>query len=132
MNKIDAKKFRRAVVFTLVLGLAVLPSLLRAADAPAIVGNWEGSISAGGQSLRVLLHFTQTKEGALAATLESPDQGPGAMAIDKIEFKDAALHFEITSIVASYDGSFDKAKDEISGQWKQSGQSLPLNFKRAK
>jgi uncharacterized protein len=132
MTNMHAKKLRLATIFALVLGFAVLPALLHAADAPAIVGNWEGTMSAGGQSFRIVLHFTQTKEGALAATLESPDQGPGAMAIDKVEFKDAALHFEITPIAAAYDGTYDKAKDEISGTWKQSGQAIPLNVKRAK
>jgi hypothetical protein len=132
MTNIHAKKLRLATIVTLILGIAVLPALIHAADAPAIVGNWEGSMSAGGQSYRLVIHFTQTKEGALAATLESPDQGPGAVAIDKIEFKDAALHFEITSIAATYDGTYDKAKDEISGSWKQSGQTFPLNVKRVK
>ena len=132
MTNMHAKNFRFATIFALVLAFAVLPALLHAADAPAIVGNWEGTMSAAGQSYRIVLHFTQTKEGALAATLESPDQGPGAMAIDKVEFKDAALHFEITPIAAAYDGTYDKAKDEISGTWKQSGQAIPLNVKRAK
>ena len=132
MTNMNAKKLRLAAIFTLILGFAVLPALIHAADAPAIVGNWEGSMSGGGQSYRLVLHFTQSKEGAVGGTLESPDQGPGSMAIDKVEFKDGALHFEITSIAASYDGTYDKAKDEISGQWKQSGQTLPLNVKRTK
>jgi uncharacterized protein len=132
MKYMHAKKLRLATIFALILGFAVLPALLHAADAPGIVGNWEGTMSAGGQSFRIVFHFTQTKEGALTATLESPDQGAGAMAIDKVEFKDAALHFEITAIAAAYDGVYDKAKDEISGTWKQSGQTIPLNVKRTK
>lgn len=132
MTNPHAKKLRLATIFTLILGFALLPALIHAADAPAIVGNWEGSMSAGGQSYRIVLHFTQTKEGALAGTLESPDQGPGAMPIDKVEFKDAALHFEMTAISAMYDGSYDKAKDEIAGQWKQSGQTISLSMKRVK
>jgi hypothetical protein len=132
MTNIYGKKLRLAAIFTLILGFAILPALLHAADAPAVVGNWEGAISAGGQSLRIVIHITQSKEGALGGTLESPDQGPGAMAIDKVDFKDAAFHFEITSIAAAYDGTYDKAKDEIAGQWKQSAQTLALNVKRAK
>jgi uncharacterized protein len=127
-----ATKLRLAAIFTLILGFVVLPVLLHAATAPAVVGNWEGSISAGGQSLRIQFHFTQTKEGALVGTLVSPDQSADAIAIDKIEFKDPALHFEIAAIGGSYDGTYDKAKDEISGQWKQGGQSLALTVKRAK
>jgi len=132
MTKTQSTQLRLATIFTLILGFAVLPALLHAAATPAIVGNWEGSIAVGAQSLRIQLHFTQTKEGALTGTLVSPDQGPDAIPIDKIDFKDAALHFEITAIAGTFDGSYDKAKDEISGTWKQSGQSLPLNVKRAK
>ena len=123
---------RLAAVFTLILGFAVLPALLHAAAAPVIVGNWEGSISAGGQSLRIQFHFTEAKDGSLAGTLVSPDQTDQAIAIDKIEFKDPTLHFEIAAIGGAYDGSYDKAKDEITGTWKQGGQALPLNVKRAK
>jgi hypothetical protein len=52
--------------------------------------------------------------------------------MDKVDFKDPALHFEITAIGGAYDGSYDKAKDELSGKWQQGGQSLDLNLKRAK
>jgi hypothetical protein len=132
MTNLHTPKLRLAAVFTLILGFAVLPALLHAADAPAIVGNWEGSISVGAQSLRLQLHFTQNKDGALAGTMVSPDQSDQSIAIDKIDFKDPKLHFEITAIGGVYDGSYDKAKDEISGTWQQGGQSLPLNVKRSK
>jgi hypothetical protein len=132
MTNLHASKLRLAAVFTLILGFVVLPALLHAADAPAVVGNWEGSISVGAQSLRIQLHFTQTKEGALAGTMVSPDQSADSIPIDKIDFKVSALHFEITAIGGSYDGTYDKTKDEINGTWKQGGQSLPLNVKRAK
>jgi uncharacterized protein len=132
MTNILAAKLRLAAIFALVLGFAVLPTLLKAADAPAIVGNWEGSISAGPQSYRIVLHFTQDKDGKLAGTLVSPDQSDQSIAMDKIDFKEPTLHFEITAIGGSYDGTYEKAKDEISGQWKQGGQSAPLNVKRAK
>ncbi len=132
MKNVSANRSRLTAIFVLALAVAVLPSLLHAADAPAIIGNWEGSMSAGGQSFRIQLHFTLSKEGAITGTLVSPDQSEQAIPVDKLEFKDSALHFEITAIGASYDGSFDKTKDEISGQWKQSGQTLALNVKRAK
>src|SRR5882724_543981 len=132
MTNLHTPKLRLAAVCTLILGFAVLPALLHAADAPAIVGNWEGAISVDAQSLRIQLHCMQTKEGALAGTLVSPDQSADAIPMDKIDFKNPILHFEIAAIGGTYDGSYDKAKDEISGTWKQGGQSLPLSVKRAK
>jgi hypothetical protein len=132
MTDIHATKLRLAVALTLVLGLAVLPALLQAAAAPAIVGNWEGALSVGAQSLPVQLHFTQAKDGTLTGTLVSPTQSNEAIPMDKVDYKEPTLHFEVPAIAGSYDGSYDKAKDEISGQWKQGGQSLPLVVKRAK
>jgi hypothetical protein len=102
------------------------------AEAPAVVGNWEGAISAGGQSLHLVVHITEAKDNSLSATMDSPDQNSMGIPIDKIEFKDPSLHFEITPIGGIYDGSLNKGKSEIAGHWKQAGQDLELNMKRAK
>jgi hypothetical protein len=116
MKTVLENKFRLVAALALIFTFAIVPALVKAADAPAVIGNWEGSMSAAGQSFRIQLHFTQSKDGAITGTLVSPDQGEQAIPMDKIEFKDLTLHFEITAIGGSYDGSYDKAKDEISGQ----------------
>ena len=52
------------------------------------------------------------------------------IAITSITCKEPALHFEIEKFRASYDGTINKHKSEITGNWKQNGLSLPLVFKR--
>lgn len=132
MKQAFRKNIRLAMVVAFALTVAALPALLHARPAaPGVVGNWQGALNAGGQSLRIVLHFTQAKDDSLSGSLESPDQGPGTIAMDKIDFKDPTLHFEITSIGGIYDGSVNKDKSEITGHWKQGGQDFELNLKRA-
>jgi hypothetical protein len=61
-----------------------------AASAPAIVGAWQGAISAGGGSMRVVLHVSEGNEGKLTATLDSPDRGAPGIPITTITINAAS------------------------------------------
>ncbi len=112
-------------------GLAVLPIRVRAEKAPAIVGDWQGTLDAGMQGkLRVVLHVIQAKDGSLTATLDSPDQNATGIPVTTINYKEPDLHFESEPIKGIYDGKMNKENSEISGEWKQGGGTLPLVFKR--
>ena len=126
---------------TFVAGMALMVFALAMGNAMAgqsppanlpVVGNWNGALNTGSGWLRVVVHVTQDKNGNLAATLDSPDQGAQAMGIpiNLITIKDSDLHFEIEIFAASYDGTLNKDHSEIAGTWKQGGASLPLNFIR--
>lgn len=45
-------------------------------------------------------------------------------------YKEPDLHFDIESIGSSYDGKMNHDNSEITVDWKQSGITLPLVFKR--
>lgn len=96
-----------------------------------VVGDWNGALSTGNGSLRVVIHVEQDKDGKLSGTLDSPDQGATGIAISSITYKEPALHFEIEKFGAGYDGTMNKENSEIAGNWKQGSASLPLTFKRA-
>lgn len=113
----------------LVCALAILPALAHAAPAPPVVGNWQGTLSAGGQSFRLILHVTQAKDETLSATMDSLDQGANALPLEKVEYKEPKFHFELGGPApAVFDGAYDKSKSEISGHWMQSGMDFPLVF----
>lgn len=114
------------------LALLVLLNMTAAASpaAPGVVGDWNGSISTGSASLRVVIHVSQDKDGNLTAMMDSPDQGASGIAITSITFKEPALHFEIQRFGAAYDGTLNEGGSEIAGNWKQGSASLPLTFKR--
>ena len=120
-------------VLAVAWGLTVLPARARAEQAPAVVGNWEGTLDAGDQGkLRVVLHVTQAKDGSLSATMDSPDQNATGIPVTTITYKEPALHFESEPIHGSYDGKMNKENTEIAGNWSQGGETLPLVFKRVK
>jgi hypothetical protein len=114
-------------------GSALLPARARVEKAPAIVGDWEGTLDAGAQGkLRVVLHVTQVKDGSLSATMDSPDQNATGIPVTTITYKEPALHFESKPIEGSYDGKMNKENTEIAGDWSQGGATLSLVFKRIK
>ncbi|HKV37911.1 MAG TPA: hypothetical protein VJX67_01770 [Blastocatellia bacterium] len=112
----------------MVLALSLVPAV--ATQTQELAGDWHGTLDTGSGTLRVVVHITQGQDGKLSGTLESPDQGTAVIPISAITYKAPDLHLEVESIGGSYDGKTNSARSEIAGDWKQSGQSLPLAFKR--
>ncbi len=97
--------------------------------APPIRDTWLGVLEIGPSKLRLVLHITRSAEGALAATVDSLDQGAMALPVDSITFKDGLLRFEMKRLMASYEGKMNAPGDELTGAFTQAGQTLPLVFK---
>jgi len=114
---------KRILIF---VALLVAASLTNAQD---IAGDWQGTIAAGGQELRLVLHITKAADGALKATLDSVDQGANGIPISSITFTDAKLSLGIDAVHGTYEGKL-AADGSISGTWTQ-GSAVPLDFKRA-
>jgi len=76
------------------------------------------------------VHISQSADGKLTGSLDSPDQGATGIAISTASYKEPDLHFAIESLGSSYDGKMNDDNSEITGEWKQSGLSLRLVFKR--
>jgi len=103
----------------------------RAVQASDIDGSWLGTLEAGGQKLRVLFQITNTPEG-LHASLNSLDQGSGAIAVSSIAHDGAKLTIEVKSINGAFSGTLNHELTTIEGTWTQGGASLPLVLKKAK
>jgi hypothetical protein len=112
------------------VAFGVVMSAALAVQAPGVVGDWQGTLDTGSGSLRVVLHFNQSKDQSIAGTLDSPDQGASGIAMSIVAFQQPDLHFEIARMGCSYDGKVSHDNSEITGQWKQGGGSLQLSFKR--
>jgi hypothetical protein len=78
----------------------------------------------------VIVHISQSADGKLTGSLDSPDQGATGIAIGTATYNEPDLHFSIESLGSSYDGKMNRDNSEITGYWKQSGLSLQLVFKR--
>ena len=98
--------------------------------AQKLAGVWNGTLAAGAANLRLRVEITQTSAGAATGTLESLDQGANDIPLSVITCKESAVHFEARGIGAYYDGTLSAAGVVLAGQWHQSGQALPLEFKK--
>jgi hypothetical protein len=122
-----------ALCWGLVIALVVSVVSYRAgaADTPAIVADWEGTLDPGAKpKQRVVVHITAAEDGTLSGTIDYPDQSTSGIAITAITYKASVLHFESSSNLCVYDGTMSKDNSEITGTWKQGGTSLTLILKR--
>ncbi len=93
-------------------------------------GQWQGSLDTGQQTLRLELSMEQDAEGRAKGTLVSVDQGGVRLPISSVKISGNELTFAVKSVNGSYNGRLNEAKDQISGDWTQAGNSLALNLKR--
>lgn len=94
-----------------------------------ITGKWHGLIEFPNASLRLDLEVVQ-QDGKYKATAYSPDQGNDAIPIDKFSYTDGKMEFSIYKLDVEYSGQMDKTSSTIKGNFKQHGQSLPLELGR--
>jgi uncharacterized protein len=118
------------MIVSTMIAATVVVSAMTIASVSAAIGDWEGKVDTGNGSLRVIVHISQTADGKLTGSLDSPDQGATGIAIGTASYKEPDLHFSIESLGSSYDGKMNHDNSEITGYWKQSGLSLQLVFKR--
>ena len=90
-------------------------------------GTWEGTLSAGGNQLRLIVKLANEGEAA-RGTMVSVDQGGGEIPITQITQAGAKLTLLIGPISGRYEGELKAG--EIEGTWTLGPQSFPLVFKR--
>lgn len=98
---------------------------------PEFVGTWEGTLQAGGRSLRLQVHLKQGPDGKAQGHMVSLDQGASEIVITTITQEGNKLEFEVRMVNGAYKGTLNEAKTEITGEWTQGGRTLPLNLKKA-
>ncbi|MGA7381504.1 MAG: hypothetical protein WBX03_11685, partial [Terriglobales bacterium] len=108
---------------------AVVAATASFASAQDIVGEWQGTLSANGAELRLVLHITKNADGTLKATLDSVDQGANGIPVSSISLKDSRLSLGVDAVHGTYDGTVATDGKMITGTGSQ-GQALPLAFKR--
>jgi len=120
----------RVLRFGFLAGLGFVLGAMTTASDSAAIGNWEGKIDTASGSLRVLVHISQSADGKLTGTLDSPDQDTAGIPIDPLTYQEPDLHFVIERFRSSFDGKMNHNNSEIAGEWKQSGLTLPLVFRK--
>jgi len=100
-----------------------------AEGAPDPLGDWSGALKTPRGELTLIVHVKKGAAGALAATLESPDQGPGEMPASEISAAGGHMAWKVASVGASYKGDWDAAKGQWQGTFSQ-GSDMPLALSR--
>src|SRR5262245_22873766 len=119
---------KKSSLFLLVL-LGLSYQVLGHTQAKDADGSWHGTLEAGGQKLRLVVTVTKSDAGVYAGKLDSLDQG-ATIAIDTITVKGDAVRWEIKSPAIVFEGVLNTERTELTGQFTQGGQQLPLNLKR--
>jgi len=95
-----------------------------------ITGEWYGALKVQGMQLRLVFHIA--KNGTVySATMDSPDQGAKDIPMSKVTFENPVLTVEMAAAKIEYTGSLDNT-GIVVGNFKQAGQSFPLNLSREK
>ena len=117
-----------SAVITLAQNASGTPDGANAANSN-IEGAWQGTINSAAGKLRLVLRVSKADNGALKATLDSPDQGAMGLPVDAISLSDSFLRFEMKAIQATFDGGLSRDGTEIAGSFRQ-GLPSPMVFKR--
>ena len=133
VKKINNILFISVICFILIIiGGAFFIVLAQQQDSSgiSIEGIWEGKLKVPGTELRIIFKISKNLDGTLTATLDSPDQGVSGIPVEEVIFKDNTLHLEVKSAGSVFEGKVSADFLIIEGEWKQSGQTLPLIVKR--
>jgi len=116
------KKMLRVGALTMLLG-----SSLHGQD---IVGDWQGTLKAGSQELRVVLQISKGDGGSWKATIYSIDQTADAIPVNTVTLERSTLKLIVDELRGAYEGKLSADRASISGTWTQ-GAPLPLELRRA-
>ena len=117
--------------FNRFLALSAFAALLGYAQ--DISGDWQGTLKASAQELRILLQVAKSDNGEWRATMLSIDQSPDrgtSIPATSFSLDGSNIRFAIAAICSSYDGKLSADGASISRTWTQ-GRPLPLEFRRA-
>ena len=108
-----------------ILAVAVAVAPAPAQAAPDITGAWEGRITVGGQSIRIV--FNVAADGA--TTMDSPDQGArGIPATSAVEGR--TVRFTVPAIGGRFEGVLAEDGRSLTGALAQGGMNVPLVMQR--
>src|SRR3984885_5074881 len=113
----------------LTLWMMALAALLGSAlQAQNITGNWQGTLQAGPQKIRIVFKIALEND-KLKATLYPVDQ-PSAPIATTITRDGSTVKMTVPSLSGNYEGKLSGDGNSIAGTWTQ-GAALPLNLARA-
>ncbi len=112
------------VLLCCIFGLSAL------AQDTSAVGDWQGTLDAGGQKLRLAFHIQAGSTGTLSATMDSLDQGANGIPVASTVLKGKTLNLAIPNAGISYQGDLSDDGQQITGIFRQGPAELPLSLRK--
>ncbi len=97
-----------------------------------ILGTWTGLLTAGTANLHLRINLTQASDGTATGTMDSLDQGANGLPLSVVTLREDKVRFEVRGVGGTYTGTLAADGSNVSGQWTQNGNTLPLDFKKTK
>lgn len=128
---------RRLLLTAVLMGAATLtlvqaPALSQAGKpkgAAPLAGTWEGTLNAGGTTLRLVFHLKADRAGKVSGTMDSLDQNARGIPVESATLLRDKVTITVPAVAGSFTGSL-VGKNELNGQWQQPAARLPLVLKR--
>ena len=116
-------------VLTSLAAAIALAGAAHAEKAPKLDGDWQGILAVPGGTLTVVMHFA-TKDGAVTASLDSPDQGAMGIPAELKSGDGGKIVVDVSSVTppGSYTATPSVDGKKLTGEWSQGGQALPLEM----
>ena len=92
-------------------------------------GDWEGTLEAGGRTLRLIAKLSTGPDGLAKGTMVSVDQGGVEIPIQTVAQTGTNLKLLLPTIAGRFEG--DLKGTDLVGTWTQGPGTMPLTFKRA-
>lgn len=92
-----------------------------------VVGVWNGAINIGSTKLRLVFNISAKPDGALSATMDSPDQGAKDIPVQSVRLVQDSIFLAIPAIGGSYAGKLT-GTEKMEGVLKQGAQAMPITF----
>ncbi|MDR2682484.1 MAG: alpha/beta fold hydrolase [Dysgonamonadaceae bacterium] len=110
------------------ISIALACAISLSVSGQEITGDWNGILKVQGIQLRLVFHI-QKNESGYSATMDSPDQKANGIPVTSVSYENAVLKVSVAGINVVYEGVLGD-DGNITGTFKQMGQSFPLNLSR--
>lgn len=110
----------------MILASMIAVAALQTAAAPQLAGQWDGVLSVGGQSLRIVLRVDPTG----AAVVDSPDQGASGLPAVGPTLDGGVVRFSVPSVRGAFEGALSADGRTITGALTQGATAMPVVLTR--
>jgi non-heme chloroperoxidase len=98
---------------------------------PDIVGTWQGTLTVGGQSLRVVIQIVRADSGGWKAAMYSIDESPDSIPVSTVSLASSNLQLAMPAGGGSYEGVVSSDRTTIEGTFRNLHLATPLILRRA-